>query len=188
MPITAPPRMTLEEFRNLPEDPPHFEFENGELIPMTSPKSNLQDIILVVGAALRRHVMRERLGRVFHEVDVYLPDRRVYSPDLTYLSAARLTMHDPEDQKIHGAPDLVVEVTSVNPSRDRIQKFKVYQDNGVPWYWIVDSDSLSIEEYRLTDEGYIRSATVPSDADFSPGLFPGLTFNLPILLAGEDAG
>ena len=35
--------MTLEEFRALPEGPPYYEFEEGELVPVTSPTPEHQE-------------------------------------------------------------------------------------------------------------------------------------------------
>ncbi len=185
MAVTAPPKMTLEEFSRLPEGPPYFEFENGELIPMVSPRSNHQRIIGALWYTIDKYARRRKLGEAFLEVDVFLPDGRVYIPDITFLSSTRRAMHSPDDLKIHGNPDLVVEVTSANPHRDRIQKHRVYQDNQVQWYWIIDADTLGIEEYRLMEQGYVRSASVASGEDFLPGLFPGLSINLLSLLSDE---
>jgi len=39
-------RVTIDEFRALPEGPPYFEFEQGELIPMASPNRRHQEILL----------------------------------------------------------------------------------------------------------------------------------------------
>src|SRR5688572_12596805 len=112
MAVTAPPKMTLEEFSQLPEGPPYFEFENGELIPMVSPKSNHQDIMGTLYWTLRSHARKRKVGRAFMFVDLYLPDGRVFIPDITFLSNENAHMHDPADRKVHGAPDLVVEATS----------------------------------------------------------------------------
>ena len=186
MAITALPRMTLEEFSRLPEGPPYFEFENGELVPITSPAPEHQDGTDTLIGVIRKWVRTRKLGRVFRAIDVFLPDGRVYIPDISYLSARHNQLLSPIDRKIHGIPDLVVEITSSPPARDRIHKHRVYQDNQVPWYWIVDSDTLGIEEYRLSAEGCIRTAGVASGEDFNPGLFPGLAINLVSLLAYED--
>ena len=182
MTTTGTQSMTLEEFRALPEGPPYFEYEEGELIMAASPTPEHQDVVIELGYALRYFVRQHQQGRVFMEVDVYLPDGRVYIPDLAFLSTAHLHLLDPSDRKIHGSPDLVVEVTSSMPERDRVHKFRVYYDNGVPWYWIVDSTTLAIEEYHATPQGYLRTASVGAGEMFQPQLFPGLTVNLQILL------
>ena len=81
------------------------------------------------------------------------------------------------------APDLAVEVTSSEPDRDRVHKLRLYYENGVPWYWIIDSGNLSIEEYRVTPEGYVRKSSIAAGEEFRPGLFPGLVFNLTALVS-----
>lgn len=183
MAIAQEKRVTLEEFKSLPEGPPHYEFDEGELIPMGSPTLEHQDLVGELASLLRRFARERRLGRVCMEVDVYLPDGRVYIPDVSFVAADREgELLCAPDRKIHGAPDLVVEVTSSNPERDRVHKFRVYYANGVPWYWIVDSETLAIEEYRATPEGYLRAgSTAPGEA-FRPSLFPGLSIELAALI------
>jgi Uma2 family endonuclease len=186
MAIAATQRMTLEEFRALPEGPPYYEFEEGELVLMSSPLPEHQDIVVELASFLRRYVRERKLGRVFPAVDVYLPDGRVYISDISFVAVERLDdLHSDPDRKIHGAPDLVVEVTSSDPSRDRVTKFRVYYENEVSWYWIVDGETLAIEEYRATPEGYVRVASVAAGEEFQPALFPGLTINLVALLGVE---
>jgi Uma2 family endonuclease len=182
MATVGTPAMTLEQFKALPEGPPHFEFEEGEPIPMTSPSLEHQDIVDALVLALKPFVRQQHLGRVIREVDVYLPDGRVYIPDLSFLSTDRLHLVSPEDRKIHGAPDLVVEVTSSDPERDRVHKLRVYHENAVAWYWIVDGATLAIEEYHATPEGYLRTASIAHGEEFHPQLFAGLAINLAALL------
>jgi hypothetical protein len=66
------------------------------------------------------------------EVDIYLPDGHGYMPDLAYLATEHLALLSPTDRKIHGSADLVLEVTSSTPARDRVHKFRVYYGDGVP--------------------------------------------------------
>ncbi|MBI3325458.1 MAG: Uma2 family endonuclease [Nitrospinae bacterium] len=175
-------RITLEEFEALPEGPPYYEFEEGEVILAASPTPEHQDIIIELAYALRQFVRQHQMGRVFMDVDVYLPDGRVYVPDLSFLSAEHLHLLSPTDRKIHGSPDLVVEVTSSVPGRDRVHKFRVYHDNAVMWYWIIDSEALTIEEYHLTPQGYLRTTSVAAGEEFHPQLFAGFALNLTALL------
>jgi len=182
MATTGVQHITPEEFRAMPEGPPYYEYEEGELIMAASPTPEHQDVVIELGHALRQFVRQGQLGRVFMEVDVYLPDGRVYSPDLAFLAAARLNLLHAGDRKIHGSPDLVVEVTSSMPERDRVHKFRVYYDNGVPWYWIVDSTTLAIEEYHATPQGYLRVGSVGVGEVFQPQVVPGLTIDLQALL------
>jgi Uma2 family endonuclease len=177
-------RMTMREFQALPEGPPYYEFERGELIPMVSPTSRHQDLLFLLTRALKDFTLVQRLGRVFFDVDVYLPDdEHGYIPDISFLSSARQHLHrETGDQKIHGAPDLIVELVSADTHRDRVEKFRAYYENGVAWYWIVDSKDLTIEEHQWTPQGYLRTATVATGEDFRPKLFNGLVINLAAML------
>jgi Uma2 family endonuclease len=178
--------ITLEEFKALPEGPPYFEFEEGELIPVVSPGIDHQDVVDELLTSAKNFVRDASLGRVFREVDVYLPDGRVFIPDFGFLTNDQLHFIQ-QDRKVHGVPTLVVEVTSTNVARDRSHKFQVYQANGVPWYWLVESKFLLIEEYKLTPDGYLRVSTTESGQEFTPKLFPGLSINLAMLLGvAED--
>jgi Uma2 family endonuclease len=93
-----------------------------------------------------------------------------------------MSLLNPGDRKIHGSPDLVVEITSGTPARDRVRKFLIYYQNGVPWYWIIDQESLAIEEYHAIPDGYLRTASIASGEEFRPQLFPELTINLAVLV------
>ncbi len=58
--------------------------------------------------------------------------------------------------KIQGVPDLVVEVISPSTrARDTVHKMRIYHEAGVPWYWLIDSETLTIHEYQHTQEGYL---------------------------------
>jgi Uma2 family endonuclease len=185
MATTGVQQMTLEEFRALPEGPPYYEYEEGELILVASPTPEHQDIVSELSHVLRQFVRQHQLGRVVMEVDVFLPDGRGYIPDLAYLAPEHLHLLNPTDHKIHGSPDLVVEVTSSMPARDRVHKFRVYFANSVPWYWIIDSNTLAIEEYHATPQGYLRIASTAAGEEFRPQLFPNLIINLAALLGVE---
>jgi Uma2 family endonuclease len=169
---TGAQSMTLEEFRALPEGPPYYEYVQGELILVASPTPEHQDIVGELSHVLRQFVRQQQLGRVVMEVDVYLPDGRGYIPDLAYLAAEHLHLLNPTDRKIHGSPDLVVEVTSSRPARDRVRKFRVYYGNGVPWYWIVDSDTLAVEEYHATLKAISALRASHRERTSGPDYFP----------------
>ena len=178
-------RMAKEEFLRLPEGPPDYEFEDGEVIPLARPHSQHQAVSLEIASVLHPYIKKNRLGRIWPEIDVELTETKTYIPDLVYLSTEHLDRHSEEDGKIHGAPDLAVEIlSSSTSSRDYLSKFTAYFEAGVLWYWLVDPDSLGIAEYRAMPEGYLRTASVEAGQIFRPGLFPGLEINLQMLIEG----
>ncbi len=175
----AEPLLSLADFDALPEGPPNYEFEGGRLIDMPRPHPRHQKVIMRLGAALDEHVSRAALGAVWPEIDVQLSRRRVYVPDLVFLSQSHVERYSPDRGRIVGAPDLVVEIVSpASASRDRVAKFNAYREAGVPWYWLIDSQSLTIEEYRLMPEGYLAVARVAAGEVFRPQLFTNLDVNL----------
>jgi Uma2 family endonuclease len=182
MAIASARKMTLEEYRALPEGPPHYEFENGELIPMTSPTRKHQNILAELLGIVRPFVRENKLGEVIMEIDVYLPDGSVVIPDLVFVGSEQTRLFNPIDDKIHGSPIMMLEIISRNESRDRVEKFRIYQDNGIEWYWLADPNTLIIEEYHLTPEGYLRTASIAQGEEFRPGVFPGLVIDLAKLL------
>ncbi len=171
-------RWTIAEYLRLPEGPPYYEFEDGELIEMVRPRGKHQELIGELYAHVSTYVRQERLGKIWPEVAVLLTPRHVYVPDLSFLATDNLGRFA-DDTAIQGPPDLVVEVISPSTvSRDKAQKLRVYHAVGVPWYWLVETESLLITEYRHTPEGYLVNQIVPPEEAFTPGLFPGLSLRL----------
>lgn len=175
-------RWTIAEYLRLPEGPPYYEFEDGELIEMVRPRGRHQKLIGKLFATLDEFTRREKIGEVWPEVAVLLTPRHVYVPDLSFLLTENLGRFA-DDVAIQGPPDLVVEVISPSTaSRDKAQKLRVYHAAGVPWYWLVETESLLITEYRHTPDGYLVNQIVPPDEPFAPALFPGLSINMAELL------
>lgn len=178
-------KVSLEEFRNLPEGPPDYEFEEGEVIPLARPHERHQQVLIQLSAVLVNYITQQKAGRIWPEIDVELTERRSYVPDLVYLTQEHLDRMG-NDGKIHGTPDLVVEISSPGTvSRDRVTKFNAYLEAGVPWYWIIDPQELTIEEYNRREEGYYwRTKSIEAGDIFRPDLFPGLELNLKEMMEG----
>jgi Uma2 family endonuclease len=179
----AEPLLTLADFDALPEGPPDYEFEGGRLIDMPRPHARHQAILRELSAELTVYLRSHRLGICWPEVDVQLSRWRVYVPDLVFLAQERLDRYSADRGRIVGSPDLVVEIVSpASASRDRVAKFNAYREAGVSWYWLIDSQSLAIEEYKLMPEGYLAISRTGAGEDFRPQLFPELGINLAALL------
>ena len=177
--------MSLEDWLGMPEGPPYYELEDGRLIEMPSPRMEHQRIVFKLAALLDEWAARHDLGVVVMAVDVALPTGRGYIPDLAFIRKGREGVIG-SDGKVHGVPDLVVEVMSpTTRSRDRYRKFRGYFDAGVEWYWIVDAEGLGMEEYRLTPDGYLCTAISGEGEVFEPKAFPGLRINLKELVKIE---
>jgi len=81
-------------------------------------------------------------------IDIILSDTEVRQPDIVMIHLSRMSIIS--NRGIHGAPDLVVEVTSEHSRRrDKVRKRVVYAQYGVREYWIVDLSNFTLEQYIL---------------------------------------
>jgi len=137
----------------LPETRQPVELWNGEIIMSPAPHPEHQEITLHFASALKEFVSRHDLGKVYTSpVDVVLTPRRVVQPDVLFIAKARLGI---VKQCIDGVPDLAMEVISEHSwQRDRIEKKALYEQAGLPEYWIVDPDSKAIEVFALAQGIY----------------------------------
>ena len=95
--------------------------------------------------------------------DVRLSPTTVVQPDVLVARVSDLT-----DTRLEGAPLLAVEVQS--PSTHRIDlgtKRLVFEEAGVPAYWLVDPDRPSVTVLHLEDGRYVEHATVTGDEPYS---------------------
>ncbi len=106
-------------------------------------------------------------------VDGVLSEHDLVQPDIVMLlqgGAARV-----KDGRIHGAPDLVVEVLSPNTrERDLGLKRLAFHRAGIPAYWVVDPQTRTLTALRFATAGYETEAIVAADETFQPAAFPGL--------------
>jgi Uma2 family endonuclease len=171
--------MSREEFDRLPEGPPFYDYVNGEAVEVNRPSVKHQDIVVCLAFVIRQHVRQNDLGLVAADVNVTLPAGNTFAPDVVFLHKDHLAGYDEDRGDIHGAPDIVVEISSPSTmAYDRVEKLGHYHDAEVPWVWLIDQESLTVEEYRWTPEGYLRSGAAGGGQAFRPKLFPGLEINL----------
>ena len=120
---------------------------------------------------LDTYVTTNHLGWVGFEKVMISLTRNDYEPDICFFAAETAATFYPEQMRFP-APDLVVEVLSaLTAAIDRGVKFEDYAAHGVGEYWIIDPDTETVEQYRLTGErfelaikaqtGELRSFTVP---------------------------
>ena len=150
MPL-AVPHYTAEEIRHFPDHRVRYEVIRGELVVTPAPGWRHQQAVLEVAVLLREYLERTGLGRVAPApFEVELAEDSAVQPDVLVIladRADRLTA-----QRLMGAPSLAVEVISYTSKRtDRLQKRLLYQEEGVPEYWIVDPELRRVERWRPGD-------------------------------------
>ena len=170
-------KLTSDEFLQI-SGPDHLDLElsEGEIRVLTKPGPEHQRVVARLWALLDEWVTRHRWGRVYIDTLVRLSDVTSRAPDLSAVRTDRL--HVVGTARLNEPPDLAVEVHSENRSEDRGPKFEEYQRAGVPYYWMIDPASRSLEAYAL-DGGRYRLEWQGRDGDvFEPRIFPGLRFSL----------
>src|SRR5215211_8458932 len=114
--MTAPPRLSLEEFLALPDTEPASEYACGEVMQKPMPTNAHGILQLYIGMLLYQFLSRRKLGRVRTEWRcIFGPKgrRRAFVPDIVYASFERMPPVDENEQKyLTTAPDLVVEILS----------------------------------------------------------------------------
>ena len=148
----APPR-TLAEYLTMPEGPPYYEFINGVAHVIASPSISHQECLGELFTQMRAFVKKHQLGKVFiSPLDVYLSDEEYYQPDMLYVSNERRHILQ---ERIHGAPDLIVEVLSPsNGYKDLTHKKRMYEAFSVREYWILDPEERAVEVLFNGDMGF----------------------------------
>jgi Uma2 family endonuclease len=164
-PTTITGRMTAAEFMALPEDPnkTRYELVHGEVVVSPSPNFDHAFVVTHLSMLLAQHVRSNRLGVVVSDIDTPFSPEDVRRPDILFFSNSRT--HHIGKVNLEGPPDLCVEVLSPsNRHVDRGDKFELYRDSGVPFYWIIDPMTKVVEAYRLDGKEYVPTVTAKDDA------------------------
>jgi Uma2 family endonuclease len=144
MGMAAPLYYTADMVRALPDDGNRYEVVHGELLvtPAPRPLHQLAHIRLVL--ALGKYLEREPIGQLLSSpADISWGDDILVQPDLfvVRLDEARTL----DWARMRHLP-LVVEILSPSSTRaDRFTKRRLYQEVGVPLYWMVDADAEAVE-------------------------------------------
>lgn len=86
-------------------------------------------------------------------VDWQIYEDTVVQPDVLVVSSGSIENMD--EEKLSVPPVMVFEVLSPSTARkDRFVKYKLYEDQGVKYYCIVDPDTKSAEVFELNRESF----------------------------------
>ena len=152
-PHTIHTRWTAADLETLPDDGLRYEIIDGALVVSPAPRPGHQVVSANLYDALRPAVP-PGFKLLFAPVDWRPTETNSLQPDLILAPAGALG-----DRAIEALPLLVVEILSPSSrTLDRVTKFHVYAEAGVPQYWIVDPGSdtsdPSVEVYDLADDEY----------------------------------
>lgn len=152
MGMAAPNYFTADMVRALPEDGNRYEVVHGELFVTPAPRLWHEEIAARLLEEVRSYLRREAVGLAIgsrSDLSWGLRDVLV-SPDLFVVPLEEARTLDWSGLR---TVLLVAEVLSPSSQRaDRFSKRRLYQERGVPLYWIIDPDARQVEVWTPTDD------------------------------------
>lgn len=144
MSMPLPTYFTADMVRALPDDGNRHEVVHGELLVTPSPRVLHQRVVRRLVTAIDTYVTSWPVGEVFTSpADISWGSDILVQPDVF---VARLDEARSLDWARMRHLLLAVEVLSPSSSRaDRFTKRRLYQEVGIPLYWLVDADAQVVE-------------------------------------------
>ena len=182
-------RFVSSDLEAFPDDGQRYEIIGGELHVSKQPHFNHQRVCSRLVYKLQQWVEQGGNGQVVVAPGIIFAEDDDVAPDLVWISAGRMANTLEPDGKLHGAPELIVEVLSpgaVNEKRDREAKLLLYSRRGVYEYWIADWRRRRIEVFRrkkgrlalvdtLDESGALTSPLLPSFECPVASVFSGIS-------------
>lgn len=153
--VTTMPRSgdwTVDDLDRLPDDGLRYELVDGVLLVSPAPRIRHQ-----VGLAALLHELTiaapPDLRVLPAPVDIRFSITRQLQPDIVVIPRREPRGTRPED-----LPLLVVEVLSASTRvTDLTLKRQVYEEAGIPSYWLLDPDEVSLTVLELADGRYAEA-------------------------------
>jgi Uma2 family endonuclease len=149
MGMAAPVYYTADMVRAMPEDGNRYEVVHGELLVTPAPRPWHQVVLdrlrFELSLYLRDHVVGYLVSS---PADISWGPDILVQPDLFVVPMDEIRTLDWTKMK-----NLLLTVEVLSPSSkraDRFTKRRLYQEVGIPLYWIVDADEKLVEQWTPT--------------------------------------
>ena len=152
---------TVDDLDRLPDDGLRYELVDGVLLVSPSPlvphQVGLAALLVQLTVAAPSHL------RVLPApLDITFSRTRLLQPDIVVLHEDQL-----RGRKVTGGPLLAVEVLSASTrATDSTLKRHVFEQAGVPSYWLLDPEAPSLTVLELVDGAYRETAFVTGEEAF----------------------
>ncbi len=175
--------ITVEQFYRLVPDGQKADLIDG-VIYMASPDSLRHNhLTLFVSRLFQGYLEAKGLGGdvTVSRFAFELTPHRAPEPDVAYVRPERT--HLLSEVSMRGGPDIAVEIVSRDSrNRDYGEKRQLYQDAGVPEYWIIDPIQERVE-FLVLHEGRYQLAPLEENRMFRSRALGGLWIDVGWLLA-----
>lgn len=146
---------TVDDLDRLPDDGLRYELVDGVLLvspaPLVPHQLGLSALLVQLAGAAP-----DEFRVLPAPLDITFSRTRLLQPDIVVLRREQLT-----GRKVDGIPLLAVEVLSRSTrATDATLKRHVFEQAGVPSYWLLDPESPSLTVLELVDGAYREVAVV----------------------------
>ena len=144
MGMPAPLYFTADMVRALPDDGKRYEVVHGELLVTPAPRALHQRVQMRLLSRVAGYLTTSPVGELFASpADISWGDDILVQPDLFVVRQDEANTLDWARMQ-HLL--LAIEVLSPSSGRaDRFTKRRLYQEVGIPVYWMVDADEQVVE-------------------------------------------
>ena len=151
MGMAAPLYYSAEMVRALPDDGNRYETVHGELLVSPAPRAWHQEVLLRIMVKLHAYIAVHHCGHLFQSpADISWGPDILVQPDLFVVDLEQARSMDWSRMK-----DLLLTIEVLSPTTaryDRHTKRRLYQEVGIPVYWIVDPDERTVEVWTPEDQ------------------------------------
>jgi Uma2 family endonuclease len=169
-------RWTTADLALFPDNGKRYEIIDGDLIVTRAPRWSHQKVTGRIFNALDTWCQSGGFGEAAINPGIIFTDEDNVIPDVVWVSSERLNLLLDEAEHLTGAPELVVEVLSPgekNKQRDTQLKLKLYSQQGVQEYWIVDNTLRQMQVYRRENAVLSLVVTLQATDTLTSPLMPG---------------
>ena len=140
------------------------ELIDGQLVMMSPrPAWNHNQVSSNIFRLFGNYLYGNKCTPIADGTDLFLDDKNHFVPDFMVVCDPSKIQQD----GVHGAPDLVVEVLSPSTAKnDKTTKKETYARCGVKEYWIVGPGDKTIEQYLLSDNRFELQAVYALHPDW----------------------
>ena len=179
---TGVERWTATRLAGLPRrESVKYEIVDGELFIVHAADDDHQRAGREFTVELTLWDRRMGLGEVLPTPGLLLGEYDDVIPDVVWVSRDTMARLEGPERKLHGAPELVVEVLSpgrANERRDREVKLRLYGRIGVLEYWLADPRSRTVDVFRRCDDTLQHVATLRGEDLLTSPILP--EFSVPV--------
>jgi Uma2 family endonuclease len=147
MGMSAPLYFTADMVRSLPDDGKRYEVVHGELLVTPAPRALHQRVQIRLITQFAPYLAAFPVGEMFAApADISWADDVLVQPDLFVVRRDEASTLEWGRMK-----HLLLAIEILSPSSvraDRFTKRRLYQEVGIPTYWMVDADEQVVEVWR----------------------------------------